>query len=786
MINGLEVTCPYNTCNKKYDRVNSFSGHLTKYHKCQILIPTTVDMNIDDGLEVNSENIDYREKDEDLTITKNTSDEDDNDEDYDNRDSFINALAIFYLKLECEYFIPESTIQYIVEELKTLTVHEQERVKRSLKKHLQKEGISFSQVNKILKDVFSDNSCSTKFKELQTIYSRKEFYKSHFHFVWPKKKPLSKGEFFHFVPISETLKALFHDKSLDFNISAPVQYEDGLFKDFTDGSAFRTSKFFKENPNGLRLILYQDGFKVVTPIGPAKGHHELVGVYLAIGNLPDYVRFQKNSIYLVALCKKKNFDHQAVYGEIVEDLKIIESVGINVPGHDTVKGSLVFITGDNLGSHTLGGFVDNFSRSIYFCRYCDLNRYAFFDEDGECKTFERRTVDSYRNCLTKVKVNAETKEITPYHGIKFNSVFNDLLYYHVCNAGLPPCLGHDLMEGVITYDVALFINYLINHGWFTLSELNELIDNFPYSSEDRRDKPLHLKSKAEKVRGGAWQIWTFLRLFPLIIINHIEDKDNEVWQCLLLLTEIVEIVCAPVLHVSHLPYLQTLIQNYLITRRELFPDVPLRPKHHYMSHYPELITIYGPLIKVWTMRFESKHTFFKRALRSCRNFKNITYTLSTKHEFLQCLCRSGCGLRNVVNTSEMTDFLAHMYSESLQYAVLRAHLEAGMQECVTATVKGTLYKKGNVVAVRQDSYQQNVIMGQIRIILCDTKQNIYFVVETVETKFRPHIRAYELSTPTGYECISLNKLLSYYPLHVYTINLKIFVRIKHGFVCTKL
>nr|XP_012226618.1 PREDICTED: uncharacterized protein LOC105674689 [Linepithema humile] len=96
-------------------------------------------------MEVNSENTDHREEDEDFTRPKNTSDENDNDEDYNKRDSFINALATFYLKLECEYFIPETTIQCIVEELKTLTVHEQEKVKRRLKRHLQEEGISFSQ-----------------------------------------------------------------------------------------------------------------------------------------------------------------------------------------------------------------------------------------------------------------------------------------------------------------------------------------------------------------------------------------------------------------------------------------------------------------------------------------------------------------------------------------------------------------------------------------------------------------------------------------------------------------
>lgn len=35
------------------------------------------------------------------------------------------------------------------------------------------------------------------------------------------------------------------------------------------------------------------------------------------------------------------------------------------------------ISGDNLGSHGVGGFVENFSVSHYFCRYCDIKRSSF-------------------------------------------------------------------------------------------------------------------------------------------------------------------------------------------------------------------------------------------------------------------------------------------------------------------------------------------------------------------------------------------------------------------------
>ena len=71
----------------------------------------------------------------------------------------------------------------------------------------------------------------------------------------------------------------------------------------------------------------------------------------------------------------------------------------------------------------------------------------------------------------------------------------------------------------------------------------------------------------------------------------------------------------------------TLIQEYLGECQRLFPEVNLRAKHHYLAHYPDLILEFGPLVRVWTLRFESKHSYFKRCLRQSQNYKNVTHTL---------------------------------------------------------------------------------------------------------------------------------------------------------------
>lgn len=111
----------------------------------------------------------------------------------------------------------------------------------------------------------------------------------------------------------------------------------------------------------------------------------------------------------------------------------------------------------------------------------------------------------------------------------------------------------------------------------------------------------------------------------------ISDKSDPVWQMVLLFRKIVQIITSPVILKSSLPKLNTMIRSYILQRITNFPNDPLRPKHHYFEHYPELILIHGPLMRSSTLGFETKHLFFKSTLRAKRCCKNITKTLANEH-----------------------------------------------------------------------------------------------------------------------------------------------------------
>lgn len=98
------------------------------------------------------------------------------------------------------------------------------------------------------------------------------------------------------------------------------------------------------------------------------------------------------------------------------------------------------------------------------------------------------------------------------------------------------------------------------------------------------------------------------------------------------LKKIVGIVVSNRLSEEALCYLTCKLLDHRLLLISTFPDFRLRPKHHFIDHYPHLIRCYGPLLELWTMRFEAKHSFFKKVVHDTHNWKNVLLTLSSKHQ----------------------------------------------------------------------------------------------------------------------------------------------------------
>ncbi|CAI6356888.1 unnamed protein product [Macrosiphum euphorbiae] len=198
---------------------------------------------------------------------------------------------------------------------------------------------------------------------------------------------------------------------------------------------------------------------------------------------------------------------------------------------------------------------------------------------------------------------------------------------------MPPCLAHDLFEGIVQYDLYLALAYFEKVYKLKKEIINRKIDNFAFLLIEKLDKPSRVPIKGYNIGGHAVQNWVFLRFIPLIIGDKINRKDD-VWKMITILIQVVGIICSPSICNELLFHLDSLIKKYLSIRVKCF-EVTLRPKHHYLEHYPQLIQVFGPLICVNTLSFEHKHVFYKNFVRTSRNFKNVTKSISTKHQYYQ-------------------------------------------------------------------------------------------------------------------------------------------------------
>lgn len=629
------VNCPHPACktsNKKFTNTSQFKSHFYRKHSLSTM---NVDVNKQDCDGISNQNVELENiatSSDAIVNSISLNNNEDQDENNTTETIYLNMLATMYMTLQTKHFVTDAALQTLIESMQDLN----EISNRSVQKTMNELGIDVPAGNVTANNyfyLFHNNQNGL----LRTAFARKQYFKKTFNYVDPmclNYETTSNAKFFY-VPILQTLTALMKNSNVYSFLRKDTgsnKFTGNLFTDVTDGQVFRENTFFQSNPNAFRIILYQDAFEICNPLGSSRKIYKLLAVYMVLGNIPVYSRSKVDNIHLVALAFEndvKKYGFGVFLNSLVNDIQVLETEGIAVNGSaDKIKGSVVFVAGDNLGSHQIGGYVENFSTNQYFCRYCYVTKAKF--NAGKFWGYKRRTKETYECDLDICDITGES-----FQGLKLNSVLNKLSHYHVANPGLPPCVAHDLYEGVVQYDLQLAINYFVNKKNFTYAELNNRLQSVVFSGEINREKIPYVK-KSDKLPGNASENSRLLLIFPLAVHDLIHHSD-QVWKSILLLREICSLVMAFKISVGQVAHLGTLLREYVSLRSKLFPNEKLRPKHHFILHYHDLILKFGPLRNVWTLRFESKHKYFKNIIRHSPNFKNVLFSFTEKHQLLQAL-----------------------------------------------------------------------------------------------------------------------------------------------------
>ncbi|KAK3928716.1 Anthranilate phosphoribosyltransferase [Frankliniella fusca] len=402
---------------------------------------------------------------------------------------------------------------------------------------LEAGGVNMDVAKPIIEETLSESilnrlHCPTT-GPMRSYYMRRQHYtnKKIFNVVSPVQKSLGLNQDYinckyHYVPIKESIKWLMEDNSVYEQYLAsrqrrPVLQSD-LLTDIHDGSSFMGHSLFMEDPTALQIILYYDDVSLAKALGPANSTFKISHWAFTLGNLKPWHRTKVDPIQLVMLCREQvvsYFGLERVLKPLIEDLKSLEEDGVEIRG-EKVKASIALILGDNLAAHTIGGFVESFSQTEHFCRYCEESRsdwlarwysedingnlseseeddssdsdvsgnddvddppldddengsdYSSSDDDIPLAqlfpqtSFKKnvaplRTKESYNKCVRQLETNPKGVK-----GVVGNSEFNKLKHYH-CVGGMPGCLAHDYLEGVIAYDLILILKGLRKKFKFT-------------------------------------------------------------------------------------------------------------------------------------------------------------------------------------------------------------------------------------------------------------------------------------------------------------------------------
>lgn len=108
----------------------------------------------------------------------------------------------------------------------------------------------------------------------------------------------------------------------------------------------------------------------------------------------------------------------------------------------------------------------------------------------------------------------------------------------------------------------------------------------------------------------------------LAYLGDLVPQGDEYWDLYVLLHQIVFILLDSMFSKNTVEYLKTLIQEYHELFGKLF-GVPLKPKHHFLLHYPDLIMRAAPVKYTWSMRYEAYHKLLKSTANSVTSRKNI-------------------------------------------------------------------------------------------------------------------------------------------------------------------
>ena len=667
-----KFSCSENDCSKHYVLFESYKKHrLTKHasvvsskNEQHTIIPEESLSNYvsnlfeaEPMLFINSQ--DSNNLQETISISSSSDEEDELFEnefefneasDVSSRNSsnqFTEKTRLFVASLYKYPDIARKRVDEIISEVSKLFEENTQIIKNEIQSFVKlsgRESLTITEINNII-DKFS-----APFQYLNTEAKRFTHFKNCETFILPESVKLGEVKMIvqrqgekvlkhkdivaQFIPLRNVLKLFFElpgvlDRTLEY--LNEVQQNSEIISNVVQCSLWKEK--IKNSPGEIRIPLegYSDDYETNNPLGSHKGVNKCGGFYLNIAILPPEIRLKVENIFLFMLFNSKHrvqFSNKIVFMKAIEELQFLQQEGIAVIVNGEKKQlyfDLILLLGDNLGLHSILGLVESFSANK-LCRFCLIERKNL------------HTIFNERDCVLRNETNYDmllSEKNVSISGIKEHCVFNKIDNFHVVK-NLTVDIQHDFLEGILRYDIAVVLSHLIFVAkYLTLDEINLRLAGYQYGVDDNVNKPPPITEKHLKngciILSSAEMMNLFRSLF--LIVGPLVPTGDAHWELFIKLKTVVEIVFSKVIHKNTHRLLQTEITEYLTSLSKLYPN-HMKPKHHFILHYPQIMKAVGPLPQISSMRNESKHREGKVTSHVAICRKNVCYTIAIKHQLM--------------------------------------------------------------------------------------------------------------------------------------------------------
>ena len=494
----------------------------------------------------------------------------------------------------------------------------------------------------------------------------------------------------------------------------------------------------------LPLIIFHDDLETRSAMGAHAGVNKFGATYVSLACLPPNMASHLDCILchsLVYSDDKKYTKNAKVFSKLIEEANFLRNTGIFINIENTIKNikfDEILIVGDNLGANGISGFVESFQAN-YYCRICKVS-------SEEAKTLMKEKENLLRT-RSNYESDLEKKDLSKT-GIKEECAFHQIEDFHITENQSVDMM-HDFLEGVCTYDLhAIITEFIFIKKYFTLEILNARIRSFNYGSNTNKPPEILLNRLKGNLtlKMSAAEMLCFVRYFGLIIGDLIPELDEH-WKLFKYLRQILDILLSPRIVKSHIKCLENLIEKHHQLYVQLFGF--LKPKYHFLIHYPRILKQNGPCVLFWSMRFESFHRKIKAIVQATASSKNLLKTIAIKQGLMMCELFNTTAIEDDIKLSSRDDSNCEAKT---YFDTFTNNAEYYNQ----IEIWNILYKVGSFIIVNIEESEKQ--FGEI-IKIIKVNNDIYFHINIFqEITFDEHYHAYVVENSKKTEYLKLSEL----------------------------